>query len=307
MSNQILLNSKKSKWKLVDLGTPGEIMDLQSTSGYWMAVTLDGYVFRSTDDYTTWSHFQVTPDRLFTLNRPFSASFPGRWVTSGTFGEEVVSDDNGATWYAMTRPDALDVYDSTVSNSNAYSVGQSGFISQTPTGINSSPSVGVPSITYDYRAVDVGPSDLMVAMGVGSLGYWKYFSGSALVGAAVKPVSTLTTGLAYGSGLWVASQDDGNVLTSTDPTSIPFVLRSTPATSVAPLTSIIYNSTKAEFVTVGYGGCVMSSPDGINWTDSTDSSLNIYMLNSVFFDTNVSRYYAGGILNSGNACVLTWS
>ena len=110
-------------------------------------------------------------------------------------------------------------------------------------------------------------------------------------------------GLAFGRDLYVAVRDNGTILTTPDPDTSAWTLRESGTT--ASLVGIVHDDASGAFVAVGSGGTILSSTDGITWTQPTSGTtagLNAVARGDGLF---VAVGESGAILTSPDAVLWT--
>jgi hypothetical protein len=124
--------------------------------------------------------------------------------------------------------------------------------------------------------------------------------GRTMSDATSTSVGSMTLrGLAYGNGLFVATGENGTILTSSD--GVNWASRTSGTSNFLQAVTFGNNI----FVAVGSNGTVLTSPNGITWTSRTGGTSNV--LYAVIFGNNtfVAVSLNGNIFTSPNGTAWT--
>jgi len=237
------------------------------------------------------------------------------FVAVGAHGALYSSPDFNAwstpVWTALTNPSSADLYAATYYNGVYLAAGAGGTI-----------LYSTDAITWTQQTSNTTGN--LYAIGINGIGgYVAAGQGGAVITSvdgktwtALTPLSAANghdlRGVAYGNLTWVVVGDGGTLLTSTDGTTwtAPISLASTInlksvayGVNVDPATNTVIGYI---FVAIGDNGVLVTSADGVTWTQSTIGSTTNPNLKSVTFGRQfIAVGDSGSIFTSRNG--TTWT
>jgi photosystem II stability/assembly factor-like uncharacterized protein len=229
----------------------------------YVAVGQGGVILRS-DDSNTWaSQNSPTTNDLYAI----TSTGTGIYVAVGANGTIIYSQSNGITWSPASVPTAVagkNLYGVTYSNlgtSSVYvAVGSAGTLLTSYDGITWSSAIS--GTVADLKGIAFGSTTLIYGL-------------SPVV---VNPLYTngVNTFVAVGNGgALVVSRDNG----------LSWMASATAIPVVGNLNAVTY---ARQFITVGDGGGVFTSPDGLSWTSqASGTTAPLYSIAHGRFDFSV--------------------
>jgi hypothetical protein len=266
----------------------------------WVAYGSFGVILTSTNG-TAWTVQKRD------LQQPRSYAYGnGLWTGVGNSGEIVTSPDF-SNWTFRTSGTANILNNVIYKNNEWMVVGNSGTVLQSTDATTWNVRTNAASqTTQNLQHIDFG-NGVWAACGSGSGMITS--SDTTTWQARTLPKTSNLSGIVYsGSSNWTTSGSWGLIQTSSNNATNWTQRTSFVGTTPLPaLNSVDYGSTLANplFVAVGGSGCILSSPDGINWTTRTSSTLST--LNKVLFANNTFVVVGAGGTIRTSTDGITWA
>lgn len=226
----------------------------------WVAVGENGTILRSSDGIVWEASNSGTPETL----RGVYFDGATTWVAAGQNGT-LVNSQNAADWGLQVSGIAAQLWGAFFADGQWIVTGGSqGYI----LGSTNSTDWEVLDGPRSFSLYDIGydGSGLYLAAGADA-SLAKVLTSSDGVMWEQNPLTSSIDkalyGIAYVNGLWVGVGDGGTILTSSDPSSGIWTVRSSNTTE--PLRDVVFNGSD-QVVAVGYNGTILTSEDGIEWT-----------------------------------------
>jgi len=250
------------------------------TLAYYLAVGDSGNTYRSTDGLAWAGMGPAANTDMYAAINTF-----GKFIVTGAGGTITYSTDM-VSWAAATTNTTQTINAIASSGALAIAVGNNGTLLASGDGVSWS-AIAIPT-TRNLYGVAYSTSGVWTVVGAGGI-LFESVNGSTWV-----PVASGTTAdlhavavqLAVGY-TFVATGDNGTVIRSVDNGATWSVQNST-----SPANLLALSATPSQFLAVGSGGAVLTSPDGVTWY--VRSSATTANLNAVINASGLAQYVAVG-------------
>jgi hypothetical protein len=294
LGSRVLTSTDGVNWSLAAVLPTTLIYGVGSDGFQWIAVGNNGALFTSLDTMT-WA--QRNPSTNANLRSV--AKVNNGWIACGDSGTVITSSD-GATWAARPTGVTQALYAVAGTAGRYVAAGQGGTLLTSPDSIRWT-RVTPSGVTGDFLTVVYHNGQFVAAGASGSI--FSSTDGTAWTARTSPGNTNWLRGVAFNGSQYVFIADGDRVVVTPDLTSYTNV--TVPAYNITvPRLAVAYGA--GQFVTVGSGGEISSSSDGVSWTPRGSLGARDVNHNIAYLDSRwVAVGTAGGLMTSPDG--VSWT